>query len=80
MAGINARMGGVISCVFPVPVPEPALPLELTFFPSRLVIDTLPGINSLLSMIQSRRRRDSIILGCVVGFCLILLFSYLTSY
>ncbi|KAG1754964.1 V-snare-domain-containing protein [Suillus paluster] len=36
------------------------------------VISTIPGINNLLSMIKSRRRRDSIILGILIGaayFC-----------
>jgi len=42
------------------------------------VINTMPGINNLLSMIKSRRRRDSIIVGVVVGVCLLLLLSYLT--
>jgi len=41
------------------------------------VINTMPGINNLLSMIKSRRRRDSIIIGCVIGLCIILLFSYM---
>ncbi|OBZ79881.1 Golgi SNAP receptor complex member 1-2 [Grifola frondosa] len=31
------------------------------------VINSIPGINNLLSMIKSRRRRDSIIVGCIVG-------------
>ncbi|KAG8933451.1 hypothetical protein FRC02_011829 [Tulasnella sp. 418] len=42
------------------------------------VLGTLPGINKLLGMIQSRRRRDSIIIGCLIGFCLILLLSYMS--
>lgn len=41
-------------------------------------ISTIPGVNNLLSMIKSRRRRDSIILGLVVAVCLILLLSYMT--
>ncbi|KAL4070702.1 V-snare-domain-containing protein [Scleroderma citrinum] len=42
------------------------------------IIGTMPGINNLLSMIKSRRRRDSIILGLVITVCLILLLSYMT--
>ncbi|CED82245.1 28 kda golgi snare protein [Phaffia rhodozyma] len=30
-------------------------------------LNTLPGMNTLLGLIQSKRRRDSIILGCVIG-------------
>ncbi|KAF4612306.1 hypothetical protein D9613_004257 [Agrocybe pediades] len=41
------------------------------------VIGTMPGINNLLSMIKSRRRRDSIIMGVVIGVCMLLLLSYL---
>ncbi|KAG6335472.1 hypothetical protein ID866_3622 [Astraeus odoratus] len=42
------------------------------------VIGTIPGINNLLSMIKSRRRRDSIILGVVIAVCMISLLSYMT--
>lgn len=42
------------------------------------VISTIPGINNLLSMIKSRRRRDSIILGILIGGCLLLLISYMS--
>ncbi|KAF9469808.1 snare region anchored in the vesicle membrane C-terminus-domain-containing protein [Collybia nuda] len=41
------------------------------------VLNTMPGINNLVSMIKSRRRRDSIILGLVIGICLIIILSYL---
>ncbi|THV07457.1 v-SNARE protein [Dendrothele bispora CBS 962.96] len=41
------------------------------------VLNTMPGINNLVSMIKSRRRRDSIIMGVVIGICMILLLSYL---
>ncbi|WVF68479.1 hypothetical protein IAT40_003246 [Kwoniella sp. CBS 6097] len=40
------------------------------------VLSQMPGINSLITMIRTRRRRDSIIMGCVVGFCVILLLGY----
>jgi len=43
------------------------------------VINTMPGINNLLSMIKSRRRRDSIIVGCLIGLCFILLLSYMSK-
>jgi len=43
------------------------------------VLSTMPGINNLLGMIKSRRRRDSIIVGCLIGVCLILLLSYITK-
>ncbi|KAF8910140.1 v-SNARE protein [Gymnopilus junonius] len=41
------------------------------------VIGTMPGINNLVSMIKSRRRRDSIIMGVLIGVCFILLLTYL---
>jgi Golgi SNAP receptor complex protein 1 len=43
------------------------------------VLSTMPGINSILGMIKSRRRRDSIVVGCLIGVCLILLLSYITK-
>ncbi|KAH9951013.1 V-snare-domain-containing protein [Amylocystis lapponica] len=36
----------------------------------------LPGVNNLLSMIKTRRRRDSVIVGCVIGLCIVLLLMY----
>ncbi|KAJ4485745.1 V-snare-domain-containing protein [Lentinula aciculospora] len=41
------------------------------------VLNTMPGINNLVSMIKSRRRRDSVILGVVIGICIILILTYL---
>ncbi|KAF9531934.1 hypothetical protein CPB83DRAFT_848054 [Crepidotus variabilis] len=41
------------------------------------VIGTMPGINNLVSMIKSRRRRDSIIMGVLIGVLCIILLSYL---
>ncbi|KAG8881721.1 hypothetical protein FRB98_004183 [Tulasnella sp. 332] len=43
------------------------------------VLSTLPGINSLLGMIHSRRRRDSIIIGCLIGSLTLFLFWYMTG-
>jgi len=40
------------------------------------VIGTMPGINNLIGMIKSRRRRDSIIVGVILGICCIILLSY----
>ncbi|RDB29647.1 Golgi SNAP receptor complex member 1 [Hypsizygus marmoreus] len=39
------------------------------------VLNTLPGISSVISMIKSRRRRDSIILGVVIGVCIIVILT-----
>jgi Golgi SNAP receptor complex protein 1 len=44
------------------------------------VLSQMPGINSLISMIHSRRRRDTIIIGCVVGLCTILLLGYMFGF
>ena len=41
------------------------------------VLSTMPGIKNLLGMIKSRRRRDSIIVGCLIGVCVVLLLSYI---
>lgn len=41
------------------------------------VMSSIPGINNLLSMIKTRRRRDSVILGCIIGLCFILLLMYM---
>lgn len=40
------------------------------------VVSQMPGINSLISMISSRRRRDTYILGGVVGLCVLALLGY----
>ncbi|KAG5647700.1 hypothetical protein DXG03_008423 [Asterophora parasitica] len=45
----------------------------------RKFADTMPGINNILGMIRSRRRRDSIILGTVIGVCIILILTYMWS-
>ncbi|KAJ7492345.1 hypothetical protein FB451DRAFT_1022243 [Mycena latifolia] len=41
------------------------------------VLNTMPGINNLVSMIKSRRRRDTIIMGVVIGVCIIIILSYM---
>jgi len=41
------------------------------------VLNTMPGINSLVNMIKSRRRRDTIIIGVVIGVCIIIIISYM---
>jgi len=41
------------------------------------VINALPGINSLAQMIQSRRRRDGLIVGVTVSICTLLLLTYI---
>ena len=38
---------------------------------------TMPGINNLVSMIKTRRRRDSVIMGLVIGVCIIIILSYM---
>jgi len=43
----------------------------------KTVLNTMPGINNLVSMIKSRRRRDTIIMGVVIGVCLIIIISYM---
>jgi len=42
------------------------------------VINTIPGLDKLVSMIKSRKRRDSIIMGVVIGVCVILLLGYMS--
>jgi Golgi SNAP receptor complex protein 1 len=44
------------------------------------VLNQMPGINSLISMIRSRRRRDTVIVGSVVGFCVLLLLGYMFGF
>ena len=36
----------------------------------------MPGINNPLGMIKTRRRRDALIIGCVIGLCTVLLLMY----
>lgn len=38
----------------------------------------IPGLNNLIRLISRRRRRDSIIMGCVIGFCTVLLLMFMT--
>lgn len=44
------------------------------------VLSQMPGINSLITMIRTRRRRDTIILGVIVGACVILLLGYMFGF
>lgn len=44
------------------------------------VVAQIPGINSLISMIRTRRRRDTFILGGVTAFCVLLLLGYLFGF
>jgi len=41
------------------------------------VLNTVPGINNILSMIHKRRRRDSFIIGILIGICLFFLLRYI---
>ena len=68
LAGINTRMAGVISKSYTLRI----LAVDIQF------IDTMPGINNILSMIKTRRRRDAIIIGVVVAVCLLSLLSYMS--
>lgn len=38
---------------------------------------SIPGVNSLLTLISARRKRDSIILGLLIAFCIIIIFNYI---
>lgn len=40
---------------------------------------SLPGVSGVITMIGRRRRRDSIIMGLVIGSCTFLILMYLTS-
>ncbi|EGO04544.1 hypothetical protein SERLA73DRAFT_173841 [Serpula lacrymans var. lacrymans S7.3] len=41
------------------------------------VLNSMPGVNNLLSVIKFRRRRDAIILGVVIAACLLILLRYI---
>ncbi|KAF7347606.1 WD40 containing SNARE-dependent exocytosis protein [Mycena venus] len=43
----------------------------------KTVLNTMPGISNLVNMIKSRRRRDTIIMGVVIGVCIIIILSYM---
>jgi Golgi SNAP receptor complex protein 1 len=68
LAGINLRMQSVISVFHSV--------VHVLLLIHLHILDTMPGINNLIGMIKSRRRRDAIIMGLVIGVCLILLLTY----
>ncbi|KAL7408787.1 28 kda golgi snare protein [Mrakia frigida] len=42
-------------------------------------LNTLPGMNTLLGLIQSKRRKDTIILGCVIGTLTVLFLMYVVG-
>jgi Golgi SNAP receptor complex protein 1 len=44
------------------------------------VLSQMPGINSLITMIRTRRRRDTIIVGVVIGGCMLLLLGYMFGF
>lgn len=54
---------------------HPGVSLPQTDIPR--ITETMPGINNLIGMIKSRRRRDAYILGALIGLCLFALFSYI---
>jgi Golgi SNAP receptor complex protein 1 len=41
------------------------------------VLNTVPGINNILSMIHKRRRRDAYIIGGLIGICIFFLLRYM---
>jgi len=41
------------------------------------VLNTMPGLDKVVSMVKSRKRRDSIIMGIVIGICVVLLLTYI---
>jgi len=41
------------------------------------VLNTVPGINGVLSMIHNRRRRDTYLIGGLIGICLFFLLRYM---
>jgi len=41
------------------------------------VLNTVPGINNILSMIHNRRRRDTYLIGGLIGICLFFLLRYI---
>lgn len=38
----------------------------------------VPALNGIMTMIGRRRRRDSIVMGCLIGCCTVLLLMYIT--
>jgi len=42
------------------------------------VLSNFPGMNNIIGMIQTRRRRDAIIMGCLIGLLIILLWTYMS--
>lgn len=44
------------------------------------VLSQMPGINSLITMIRTRRRRDTFIIGGVAAICMLLLLGYLFGF
>ncbi|PWN54389.1 V-snare-domain-containing protein [Violaceomyces palustris] len=38
----------------------------------------VPGLNSIITLIGRRRRRDSVIMGCLIGTCTVLLLMFMT--
>ncbi|KAG5732831.1 Golgi SNAP receptor complex member 1 [Termitomyces sp. T112] len=43
------------------------------------VLSTMPGINNVIGLIKSRRRRDHIILGVIIGVCIVIILTYVWS-
>lgn len=74
LTGVNSRMTGVLSEFRKTSEPVCGGNADIPF-----ATGSMPGINSLLSMIQSRRRRDTLILGLVTGVCVIALLGYLRT-
>ncbi|KZT54132.1 28 kda golgi snare protein [Calocera cornea HHB12733] len=41
------------------------------------VLSDIPGINNILGLIQTRRRRDAVIMGVLIAVCIIVLWHYM---
>jgi Golgi SNAP receptor complex protein 1 len=68
ISGINTRMYGVLSMF--------SSPSTLCVTDNAAAAATMPGINSLLGMIRSRRRRDAIIIGMLLGLGFVVILMY----
>lgn len=78
LQGINQRMGGVVGqSTQPQRLDRALSRMQLTQSLLWSTAAQVPALNSIIGMINSRRRRDSVIMGSVIGVCTLLLLWFI---
>eukprot|EP00158_Paraphelidium_tribonemae_P002050 Partr_v1_DN25072_c0_g1_i1_m50702 putative Involved in transport from the ER to the Golgi apparatus as well as in intra-Golgi transport. It belongs to a super-family of proteins called t-SNAREs or soluble NSF (N-ethylmaleimide- sensitive factor) attachment protein receptor (By similarity) len=74
--GANSQVDSVIEMAEDARTSLLGVRSTLTSSSSRVsqIVNKIPGLGTIISKIQTRKKRDSLIIGGIIGFCIILLF------